>query len=128
MTIEQSTAPKPSAFVHLRWQMDVTLTWTMAAKDPNVDTAFPLVIDQILAKFLTTVTAGYRMIDPVTGNNTQLLAIGERGQLAYTRLKTTGTQGQGLVVFGADMTIEALEGANFLPGTFYGPPNPGVDP
>jgi hypothetical protein len=128
MTGARQSAPRPQGFYKFTWQVDIQLTQGMNLDDPALDTAFPLVIDQVLAQFLVyPADAVVPWTDPVTGFQTQFLNVGEKWSVDYTRIRANAS-GQGFALFAADMVMTVEETANFLPGSYYNPNNPGVDP
>lgn len=121
LTGARQTSPRPFGQMKLVWDCSVALTEAFDQDDPNVEQAFPLVIDQIQALMMTTPLQqkGVYLVDPTTGNKTQLVAIGERFSFEYTAVTTTSGPGVGLLVFACDITFVAEELVSFNPGSYY---------
>lgn len=89
----RQTAPRPVAFKHLSWTVDVYLSYETLPPNPNdpsenVDQEFPLIIDAVMAKTWYTAPMPTIITDPSTGVTSQILAIGEQFQLEYPPERT----------------------------------------
>jgi len=110
----------------LVWDASVAVTQAIDPDDPNIDSAFPLVLDQIMATVMLTPLqqTGVYLTDPDTGNKTQLLLVGERYSLDYTVVSQSGPSGKGLWIYAADFTFPVEEVFSLPVGTFYNPTAP----
>lgn len=124
LTAVRQTAPRIFGQQKLVWDATVSVTQAFIQDDENIETAFPLVIDQIMATLMTTPLQNDSKVwldDPITGNQTQLLSIGEHFSLDYESVHTTGSAGEGLWVFVCDLIFPTEELVSFQPGTYYNP-------
>lgn len=121
LAANRQTAPRPFGQQKLTWIVTVSLTQAFNMDDPNIDSAFPLVIDQVMALFMTTPLQhrGVWLTDSVTGNVTQLLAVGEVYVMDHTAVATSGAPGEGLWVYAADLSLTVEELVSFNPGSYY---------
>jgi hypothetical protein len=124
----RQTAPRPFATMNLDWDVTFSLTQAFDQDDPNLETAFPSALDQVMALAMTTplqvLVAGQPVVmlrDPVTGVNNNLVAFGENFTLDYEMVTTTGANGEGLFFFASDFVFRLKEVAQFLPGSYYLP-------
>lgn len=79
---ERSTMPRGAGFKKLDWTVDVYLYYETTADDVLLDQAFPLVIDTVMQTLRTT-TMPIKVTDPTTGQQSQVLSIGEQFDLEY---------------------------------------------
>jgi hypothetical protein len=121
LQVNRQTTPRPFGQQKFMWIVTVSITEAFDQDDPTIDSAFPLVVDQVMATFQTTAlqTKGVWLTDPVTGNVTQLLAVGEVFQMEHTAVFTTGGPGEGLWLYAADISLTVEELVSFNPGSYY---------
>lgn len=117
---ERQTAPRPIAWQKWKWTLTCSMLTVMDRDDPTISSAFPLLIDQVNAAVATTPIVAV-IQDPVTGFQSQVLAIGEHSQHEYARLKATGSGGEELVRLGVDLQIELIESISYFYSTYYNP-------
>lgn len=81
-----------SGFKRLDWTVDVFLNYEMNPDVPfaTLDSDFPLIIDAVLAKTWTTTMPTF-ITDPITGVESQVLAIGEDFDLEYPPERSPNT-------------------------------------
>ena len=70
------------AFKNVRYEMQLWLYYAEFADDPNADSAFPVVIDAVMACLRNT-QMGVTITDPVTGVQTTVKMIGEDMEVGY---------------------------------------------
>jgi len=116
----RQTAPRPVAYKKQTWEVEGALAVVMDFDDPNLNSAFPLLIDQLTAT-LNITPCPVVITDPDTGFQTQVLSIGELLDYNYARVMTTGAEGQGLVKFICELMITVEEKIEFMPGSYYNP-------
>ena len=102
------------------WKVDVGITVLMHVADDTVDSAFPLLLDQIVA-LMNLIPLTQFIMDPDTAVQSQLLAIGEVIDLSYARVRTTGPTGAQAVKFAGSMTLEVQEAQSYNAPSFYNP-------
>ena len=126
LNVSRQTAPRIRGQQNFNWDVSVAVTQAFDQDAPNLESAFPLVLDQIMATVATTPlqVKGVWLTDPDTGVQTQLLSIGEHFSLDYTSVATTSGAGVGLWVFAADISFPLEEKVSFQPGTYYNPGTP----
>jgi hypothetical protein len=117
---ERQTAPRPVAWQKWLWDIEVSVVNVREIDSPDLDTAFPLLLDQIDAK-LSTTPMTVKITDPITNFDSQILAVGEHTDLKYSRLKTTGVDSQGIIQFGCDFTCRIEEAVSYYKGSPYNP-------
>lgn len=92
---ERQTAPRGDApkagFKRLNWVVDVWLSYLTTPDAPDVDRAFPLIVDAVMSAFWSTPMPVF-ITDPVTGLVSQLLQIGEEFELEAPTARATQTQ------------------------------------
>ncbi len=89
----RQTAPRPIAYMKVTWDVEGALTTLMEFDDPNIDAAFPLLIDKLTAMLNITPCPTW-ITDPDTGFETQVIAIGELMDYNYAgQVPTSGVQG-----------------------------------
>jgi hypothetical protein len=117
----RQTAPRPFGQQKLTWDISVAVTQVYDQDDETLESAFPLVLDTIMARMMTAPLqhTGVWLTDPVTQNQTQLMAIGERYTSDYTGVFTTSGPGVGMWVYACDMLLVAEELVSFNPGSYY---------
>lgn len=93
----------------LTWQLDVWLLWFGEFDEPNVDLQFPSIVDFVCATLRNAplVQAADHAQDPVTGQLSQLLAVGER--LSSTMPPPRAVADQALWRYDAAITCEIIE-------------------
>jgi hypothetical protein len=94
----------------LTHQVDIWLVYFESNEDPNGDSAFPSVIDAVMAclrntELLDAVTI--HAVDPVTGQLSDLLAIGEDMDWDYAGVRVTADQR--MFRYDAQITCEVVE-------------------
>jgi hypothetical protein len=114
-TKKRHTMPRPIAWQRYEWVISASLIAVMNIDDPNLDSAFPLAL-QSIDGYLSTLPVPVIITDPDTGLKSQALNIGEELSMDYARMHTTGSEGEGLVQFGADITIDLKEDVSYLSG------------
>lgn len=117
--LARRTAPRGPAWQTWKWWTMCSVVCVMSIDDPNVDDAFPLVIDQINGVLSATKPMPAVVTDAVTGYQSQILSLGEKATLDYARLRTTGATGGELVKFAADLELYLEEDVAFPMGSFY---------
>ncbi len=115
---QRMSAPRPIGWQKITWDVDVALLSVMEIDDPNVETAFPLLVDQVTAA-VNTLAMPYVLVDPVTEFQTQIVSLGERLHIRHARIRTTSAEGQGLVKLGAEFTLHVEEDVSYMPGSYY---------
>ena len=96
-------------YQEMTWTIDILVFSVMAQEDPTIETAFPGLFDAVLLE-LNTCDMPVITADPVTGQQSQILTIGESIDTDYaTALVTSNTHGQGIVRFGASFAVEVKE-------------------
>lgn len=113
----RQTAPRPLGYQKFIWQVEIALTHVMDPDDTHLDQAFPSLIDSVTGLLNTTVMP-LVTTDPATGNETQILTIGETMEVDYASVRTTLATGAGLIKFGANMTCEVQEKVSFPSGVY----------
>lgn len=117
-TLKRQTMPRPVAWQKWSWTFAVALIAVMDVDDPTLETAFPLLIDQINALFSVT-PIPVVIADPITGYQSQVLSFGEMSRTDYARSQATGQDGQSLVRFAADISVTLEEAVSFPLGSYY---------
>jgi hypothetical protein len=112
---QPSGAINPGGYQKMTWKVDVRLYTVMAQEDPNIELAFPALIDAT-TKELNTTQIPIVVTDPVTGQQTQILTIAETVDLDYATSVTTSAEGQGLIRFGCDLSVEVQEKVSWTEG------------
>lgn len=120
VTVDRQSAPRPKAWQNFNWSVDVAVMASMDLDDPTQDSAFPLLLDQIVVT-LAQVAMPFVLTDPVTGFQTQILSLGEKLSNKYARVRiAAGPTGGALVKFGSELTLTVEEKVSFLSGYPYG--------
>lgn len=93
----------------LTWQIDVWLLWFGQFDEPQVDLQFPSIVDFVCAVLRNAplVQAADHAHDPVTGQSSQLLSVGEN--MSSTMPPPRATSDQGLWRYDAAVTVEVIE-------------------
>jgi hypothetical protein len=112
---ERRAMPRPIGLHKWRWDISVAIIAVMEIDDPNLDTAFPLVL-QMIDGTLSTTPVPVIITDPITGFKSSALDLGEVQDMDYARMITTGTEGQALIRFGADLTLQLKEDISYMQG------------
>ncbi len=99
---DRLTLPRPSGNKFLRHQVDVYPTLAMANDDPNLDTAFPALLDAIMETLRTT-PIGIVITDPVTGGTSQLQNVGEEMSVDYATPQALADQA--MLLFNGLITV-----------------------
>ncbi len=115
LDVKRVSAPRPKGWQRFTWAVDVALLAAMEIDDPNTETAFPLLLDQISAT-IAQVPMPYVLTDTVTGFQTQVMKLGEEWKGAYAQVRTTGGTGVDLLRFGCELTLSVEEDVSFLGG------------
>jgi hypothetical protein len=112
---QDSGAITPGGYQKMTWKIDVRLYTVMAQEDPNIELAFPALIDATI-KELNVTQIPIIITDPVTGQQTQILTIAETLDSDYATSVTTSAEGQGIIRFGCDLTVEVQEKVSWTEG------------
>lgn len=104
---QASGAIAPGGYQKMNWDIAVRLYTIMGQDDPNVETAFPTLIDATL-RWLNTTQIPIIVVDPTTGQNSQILTIAENVAMEYATAKVT-IGGQGIVRFACDLIVDVEE-------------------
>jgi hypothetical protein len=120
---ERQTMPRTQpggtgGYVEWLWRVDLGVVCTMAIGDPNIDAAFPLLIDQIVAA-LNLIPLAQFITDPDTQVQSQLLSIAEVVDVAYARVRTTGATGGATTKFAASLTVQVKEAISYNAPSYY---------
>lgn len=93
----------------LSWQIDVWLLWFGQSDEPNVNLQFPSIVDFVCAilRNAPLVQAADHAMDPVTGQLSQLLDVGENLSSTMPPPRTTGDQG--IWRYDAAITCDMIE-------------------
>ena len=95
-------------YLKMTWQIAVWLYALMAQDDPNIELAFPALIDMVTFQ-LNTTPPTVNVTDPVTGQLSELINIAQKVEIEYaTALVTTGPAA-GLVRFGCEFIVYVEE-------------------
>ena len=86
----RQTAPRTKGFKRLNWVVDVYLVWETLTEGDAIDQEFPLIIDAVMNKAWFT-TMPIVITDPTTGQQSQILQIGEDFELEYPPERTPAT-------------------------------------
>ena len=122
-SMKRTSAPRPVAWQNIAWRIDIGVISAFEIDDANIETAFPLLLDSIVARTATWTPMPFTLIDPVTGFPTQITSLGEAVTGEYARINTTSSSGQGLIQFGADIRLAVTEKVSFPPGSYYNHPD-----
>ncbi len=114
LDVKRVSAPRGPAWQRFAWPIDVAVLAAMEIDDPNTETAFPLLIDQMMVTIGALKPMPFVLTDAVTGFQTQVVSLGERWKASYARVRTTGATGVDLVRFGAELTLHVEEDVAFL--------------
>ncbi len=95
-------------YLKVKWQIDVRLYTLMNPDDPNIELAFPALIDMVTYQMNTTPPTAV-ITDPVTGQQSQLIKIGQEVDLDYASALVTTGPAAGNVRFGCDMIVNIEE-------------------
>ena len=107
--VKRQTAPRPVAFMAFQWLVDMWLLVPDSADYPNADSAFPIIIDTI-TRVLRTTKIPIMLEDPDTGEETQIVAIGETMDGDYAPVHALGDENtQGWVLYQAHITCTVEE-------------------
>jgi hypothetical protein len=91
LKLTRQTAPRgraPSAgFKKRAYLVDIDLRVAESPDDPNADEAFPCLIEVVLG-LLEDATMPVKLVDPQTGQTSQLISIGEQIEMAYDGVRT----------------------------------------
>jgi hypothetical protein len=90
LRIKRQTMPRGAGFKHLAWMVDIYLAYETNPDSPTVDQEFPVIVDAVMNKLWTTQTP-LIITDPVTGQESQLLNVGEDFQFEYPPERTPAT-------------------------------------
>lgn len=92
----------------MSWSIAVRLYTVMAQDDPNIELAFPALCDIVTFQLNTTPpTVVYT--DPVTGQQSEFINIGQKMDIDYATALVTSGPGQGNVRFGCEMVVTIEE-------------------
>jgi hypothetical protein len=93
----------------LTWQLDVWLLWFGQSDETDVNLQFPSIVDFVCAVLRNAplVQAADHARDPVTGQLSQLIAVGEK--LSSTMPPPRATSEQGIWRYDAAITVEVIE-------------------
>jgi hypothetical protein len=105
---QPSGAINPGGYQKMTWQMTVRLYAVMHPDDPNLESAFPNLIDMVTLQVNVT-QIPVIITDPVTGQESQILTIGENVDVDYASVRTAGDEGQAIIRFACDLTVEVQE-------------------
>jgi hypothetical protein len=112
---QPSGAVNPGGYQKMIWKTDVRLYTVMAQEDPNIELAFPALID-VTVRWLNTTQIPIIITDPVTGQQSQILTMAETLDLNYATSVTTMSTGQGIIRFGCDFVVEVQEKVSWTEG------------
>jgi hypothetical protein len=89
--------------------LDVWLVWFGSSEDPKVNQSFPVLIDVVMATLRNTplLDQNSYLVDPVTGQESNLLDLGERMSHEYAPVRATADQRY--LRFDARVTVSAEE-------------------
>jgi hypothetical protein len=115
--IDRQTAPRvirqpgggvlPGGYQKAKWTIPIRLYTIMAQDDPNIETAFPGLIDAVILAVTTTPIAIIET-DPLTGQQFQILMFGEHLDVDYASA-TAQTNGQSIIRFACDLEVRLEE-------------------
>ena len=112
---QSSGAVNPGGYQKMNWKTDVRLYTVMNQDDPNIELAFPALID-VTVRWLNTTQIPTIITDPVTGQESQILTMGEILDLDYATSVTTSAEGQGIIRFGCDLVVTIEEKVSWTEG------------
>lgn len=98
---------RPGGYQLMTWEIAVRLFTVMSQEDPNIELAFPALIDAVLLQ-LNTTEIPIITTDPVTGQQSQILTIAENVTMEYATARVT-VAGQGVVRFACDLIVDVEE-------------------
>jgi hypothetical protein len=85
------------------WQITCRLYTVLAQTDPDIEMAFPGLVDAVILELSTTPIA-IVTTDPLTGQQLQILTIGESMTIDYaSAVAVANGTGQGIIRFGCDV-------------------------
>lgn len=89
--------------------VDVWLIWFGQAPAPNVDSQFPSIVDAVLAvlRNVPMLDQTQHAVDPVTGQLSNLLNVGENMSWEYAPVRATADQR--ILRYDAQITVEVIE-------------------
>jgi hypothetical protein len=96
-----------SGWKELTHTIEATLTWFDDNTDLNVDHAFPAVVDCVLQALRSAADPVYYVTDPLTGQQSELYAIGEK--LTYDMAPPRAVADQRYLRFDASFIITIME-------------------
>jgi len=112
---QPSGAINPGGYQKMTWTISVRLYTVMSQDDPNIELAFPALIDTVV-KELNVTQIPIVITDPVTGQLTQILTIAETLNSDYATAVTTSAEGQGIIRFACDLSVEVQEKVSWTEG------------
>lgn len=80
-TMPRGIAPR-AGFKEINWTVDIYLVHLTTPDEPTIDQEFPLIVDTVLTQLWST-TMPIVIVDPTTGQESQIQAIGEEWELEY---------------------------------------------
>ena len=98
----------PGGYQKMIWKIAVRLYTVMSQEDPNVELAFPALVDATLQQ-LNTTQIPIIITDPGSGQQSQILTIAENVEMQYASALVTSGPGQGIVRFACDLIIDVEE-------------------
>lgn len=93
----------------IKHRVDMWLVWFGSVEDPGVDNAFPSIIDAVMAvvRNLELLDAAQHAVDPVTGQTSNLLDVGENMSWEYAPVRAM--EDQRYRRYDARITVEITE-------------------
>lgn len=106
-TIPRNTGPgTASGWKEISPSIEVYLTWFNTAEDPNVDNAFPSVIDAVMQALRTSPDPA-EVIDPNSGLVCHLVGVGEH--MTWSSVGVTSTSDQRWLRYDAVILVPFIE-------------------
>lgn len=86
----RESMPRGLGFKNLIWTIQIYLAYSSSANRANIDAAFPLIADAIMARLWTT-TMPLEITDDTTGLVSRVMAVGEKFGFQKPRVRTVGS-------------------------------------
>lgn len=90
---KRRTFARGPGFKDIIHQLDIWVIWFGDATDPNADSQFPIVLEEIMNELRTTLMPVLNLVDPATGRTSNVDAIGEDMRWDYSPVHAIADQG-----------------------------------